>query len=96
MAKIQHIALRTAAPEKTAAFYKEMFGLEEVGKAGAGVDLSDGSINVAILKSSDQGTGESPRDMPGYAGIDHLVYMRSHILAPQRSTTRRHVEGVRL
>jgi catechol 2,3-dioxygenase-like lactoylglutathione lyase family enzyme len=74
MAKIKHIALRTPDPEKTAAFYKAVFGLEEVGKAGAGVYLSDGYINLAILKSSDRGTGESPRDIPGYAGIDHLGF----------------------
>jgi catechol 2,3-dioxygenase-like lactoylglutathione lyase family enzyme len=74
MARIKHIAIRTADPEKTAAFYKEVFGLEEVGQAGAGVYLSDGYINLAILKSSERGTGESPRDVPGYAGIDHLGF----------------------
>jgi methylmalonyl-CoA/ethylmalonyl-CoA epimerase len=74
MAKIKHIAIRTPDPEKTAAFYKEAFGLEEVGVARAGVYLSDGYINLAILKSSDQGSGESPRDVAGYAGIDHLGF----------------------
>ena len=29
MASIKHIAIRTPAPEKTAAFYKKVFGLEE-------------------------------------------------------------------
>ncbi len=74
MARIKHIAIRTPDPDKTAAFYKEAFGLEEVGQARAGVYLSDGYINLAILKSSDQGTEESPRDVPGYAGIDHLGF----------------------
>jgi catechol 2,3-dioxygenase-like lactoylglutathione lyase family enzyme len=74
MARIKHIAIRTPDPENTAAFYKEVFGLEEVGLARAGVYLSDGYINLAILKSSDQGSGESPRDVPGYAGIDHLGF----------------------
>lgn len=75
MAKIKHIAIRTPDPEKTAAFYKEVFGLEEVGKAGSGCYLSDGSINLAILKSNEHGTGETPRDVPGYAGIDHLGFV---------------------
>ena len=75
MARIKHIAIRTPDPEKTASFYKEVFGLEEVGKAGAGFYLSDGYINLAILKSSDQGNGESPRDVAGYAGIDHLGFL---------------------
>ena len=75
MAKIKHIAIRTADPEKTAAFYMSVFELEEVGKAGSGVYLSDGYINLAILKSTDQNTGESPRDISGYAGIDHLGFL---------------------
>ena len=32
MAKIKHIALATQDPDKTAAFFKEVFGLQEVGK----------------------------------------------------------------
>jgi len=75
MAKIKHIAIRTPDPEKTATFYKEVFGLQEVGRAQSGFYLSDGSINLAILKSSEHGTGETPRDMPGYAGIDHLGFL---------------------
>src|SRR5919109_986137 len=79
MARIKHIAIRTPDPEKTAAFYKEVFGLQEVGQAGRGYYLSDGYINLAILKSSDQGTGESPRDVPGYAGIDHLGFLVDNV-----------------
>lgn len=75
MPRIKHIAIRTPDPEKTAAFYCQVFGLEEVGKAGAGCYLSDGYINLAILKSIDQGGAESPRDVAGYAGIDHLGFM---------------------
>ena len=65
MAKIKHIAIRTPDPEKTAAFYKSAFDLEEVGKAGSGVYLSDGYINLAILRSNEQGNGESPGMLPG-------------------------------
>ena len=74
MDRIQHIAIRTPDPEKTAAFYKDVFGLKEVGRARAGCYLSDGYINLAILESRDEGGGESPRDMPGYAGIHHLGF----------------------
>ena len=79
MARIKHIALRTPDPDKTAAFYKEVFGLQEVGQAGAGVYLSDGYINLAILRSNDHGQGESPRDVPGYAGIDHLGFQVDNV-----------------
>ena len=75
MARIRHIAIRTPDPEKTAAFYKDVFGLKEVGQARTGVYLSDGHINLAILKARDERTGESPRDASGYAGIHHLGFM---------------------
>ena len=75
MPRIKHIAIRTPDPEKTAQFYINVFGLEEVGKAGSGLYLSDGYINLAILKSIEEGSGESVRDVGGYAGIDHLGFM---------------------
>jgi len=75
MTRIKHIAIRTPDPEKTAAFYMEVFGLKEVGQARTGCYLSDGYINLAILKSRDEGTAESPRDEPGYAGVHHFGFM---------------------
>ena len=36
MARIKHIAIRTPDPEKTAAFYKKVVGLEEVAWPGRG------------------------------------------------------------
>jgi catechol 2,3-dioxygenase-like lactoylglutathione lyase family enzyme len=79
MNKIKHIAIRTPDPEKTAAFYRDVFGLKEVGQARTGFYLSDGHINLAILKSTDQGTGESPREVPGYAGIDHFGFQVDNV-----------------
>ncbi|PKB83718.1 MAG: hypothetical protein BZY88_01370 [SAR202 cluster bacterium Io17-Chloro-G9] len=84
MAKIKHVAIRTPDPEKTAAFYKKVFDLEEVGKAGTGFYLSDGYINLAILKSNENGNGESPRDVPGYAGIDHLGFVVDDVEATSK------------
>ncbi len=75
MARIKHIAIRTPDPDKTATFYKEVFGLEQAGTARSGIYLTDGYINLAILKSSEEGSGESPRDAAGYAGIDHLGFL---------------------
>jgi catechol 2,3-dioxygenase-like lactoylglutathione lyase family enzyme len=62
MAKIKHIAIRTADPEKTAAFYQELFGLKKAGLGRNGIYLTDGHINLAILK----GTGR--------LGIEHLGF----------------------
>jgi catechol 2,3-dioxygenase-like lactoylglutathione lyase family enzyme len=50
VAKIRHVAISTEDPEKTAAWYKEVFGLEEVGRSPSGVYLSDGDINFAVLR----------------------------------------------
>ena len=63
MNKIKHIAIKTPDPEKTAAFYKEVFGLQEVGKGMTGVYLSDGHINLAILKVLEHPEGP---DLPGF------------------------------
>jgi methylmalonyl-CoA/ethylmalonyl-CoA epimerase len=55
MAKIRHIAISTEDPEATAAWYKEVFGLEEVGRNGlGGIYLSDGDINFAVLRIRDK------------------------------------------
>ena len=49
MARIRHIALTTENPSKTAAFYKEAFGLKEVRRSPNGaVFLTDGHINLAV------------------------------------------------
>jgi len=62
MAKIKHIAIRTADPEKTAAFYQELFGLRKAGLGRNGIYLTDGHINLAILKGGDK------------LGIEHLGF----------------------
>lgn len=52
MAKIRHIALYTEDPEKEAEFYIDAFDLERVRTSSTGsVFLSDGYINLALLKS---------------------------------------------
>jgi len=69
MARIKHIAIRTPEVEKTAAFYKEAFDLKQVGLGQSGVYLSDGHINLAILKCEAPKEGRSPK-----VGIDHLGF----------------------
>jgi catechol 2,3-dioxygenase-like lactoylglutathione lyase family enzyme len=62
MAKIKHVAIRTADPEKTAAFYQDLFGLKRAGLGRNGIYLTDGHINLAILKGGDK------------LGIEHLGF----------------------
>jgi len=69
MAQIKHIAIRTHNLEKTAAFYKEAFGLEQVGAAQNGIYLTDGRLNIAILSFRPVVEGESMK-----LGVDHIGF----------------------
>jgi catechol 2,3-dioxygenase-like lactoylglutathione lyase family enzyme len=52
MAKIRHIAFYSEEPEKAAEFYTRAFDLKRVRTSPSGsVFLSDGYINLALLKS---------------------------------------------
>ena len=61
MAKIKHIAIRTTDLEKTVAFYKEVFDFKQVGRGLNGIYLSDGHINLAILKYQPEKTKNPPK-----------------------------------
>jgi catechol 2,3-dioxygenase-like lactoylglutathione lyase family enzyme len=54
MAKLRHIALSVSDLEASARFYEQVFGLERVGSEtiglGSGIYLSDGVVNLALLK----------------------------------------------
>ena len=69
MAKIKHIAIRTEDVEKTAAFYKQAFGLKQVGLGQNGIYLTDGHLNIAVLKFQPGKKGEPQR-----LGVDHLGF----------------------
>jgi catechol 2,3-dioxygenase-like lactoylglutathione lyase family enzyme len=68
MGRIKHIAIRTDDVEKTSTFYKEVFGLQQVGLGRNGVYLSDGHINLAILRRQPEIEGGDK------VGIDHLGF----------------------
>lgn len=77
MPKLRHIALTTQDVDRTAKFYIEVFGMKEMGKIDdpgtTGCFLSDGDINLAILKfKNDQAAGiERGKD---FAGIHHIGF----------------------
>ncbi|HXJ16902.1 MAG TPA: VOC family protein [Candidatus Polarisedimenticolia bacterium] len=50
MAKLRHIALIVPDPEASAQFFEKAFDFKRVGKARRGIYLSDGTVNVALLK----------------------------------------------
>lgn len=77
MPKIKHIAIATQDAEKTAKFYTEVFGMQEIGKIDnpntTGYYLSDGDINLAILnfKNDDVAGIELGKD---YSGLHHIGF----------------------
>ena len=76
MPKIKHIAIATQDADKTAAFYKDVFGLREIAKLESananGYFLSDGNVNMAILDfQNDAVAGERGK---GYSGIHHIGF----------------------
>jgi lactoylglutathione lyase len=50
MAKLRHIAIIVPDPEAAAKFFEEAFDMKRAGKARRGIYMSDGVVNVALLK----------------------------------------------
>ena len=83
MNRIRHIAIFTPDPEKTANFYKDVFGLEVAGPAGrGGFYLSDGEINLAVLQAREP-DGELPDGFVTPTGIDHFGFQVDDLEATQ-------------
>ena len=75
MARIRHIALTTENPSKTAAFYKEAFGLKEVRRSPNGaVFLTDGHINLAVLNLKDNRSPDVGAHGENFEGIHHFGF----------------------
>jgi methylmalonyl-CoA/ethylmalonyl-CoA epimerase len=50
MSKLRHVALIVSDPEKSAVFYEQTFGMTRCGKARRGIYMTDGVMNLALLK----------------------------------------------
>jgi len=74
MAKLRHIAINVDDLDAETEFYKNTFELEEMGRAGTpdmgAVYLSDGTMNIALIKISDP-------DYPNYnpRGLNHFGWV---------------------
>lgn len=77
MARIRHIAIQTQDEEATKNFYVESFGLEVVKKLEnekiAGYYLTDGHINVAVLKFKNDTLAGTERGK-SWSGIHHIGF----------------------
>jgi catechol 2,3-dioxygenase-like lactoylglutathione lyase family enzyme len=74
MAKLRHIAINVDNLDEDAKFYSAAFELEEISRVGTAesgaVYLSDGVINVALIKISDP-------DFPNFnpRGLNHIGFV---------------------
>lgn len=73
--KLRHVVVATRDPEATAEFYRRAFDLDEVGRhdshLATGVFLSDGTINLAVLRFH---TDQLGRGLD-YVGLHHLGFL---------------------
>jgi catechol 2,3-dioxygenase-like lactoylglutathione lyase family enzyme len=78
MAKLRHIALHTPDPEKTAEFYKRVFDMAEVGRTDSpiahGIYLSDGTINMAVLRFKTPGAADRHDGLGSVYGLHHFGF----------------------
>ena len=74
MPKLRHIAIATNDPKATAEFYKKAFGFEQIGETSPtsplaqGYFLSDGTLNIAILKFKTDQIGKGM----DFTGVHHF------------------------
>ena len=72
MPKLRHIAIAAEDPEAMAEFYKKAFDFKEVGRPNGyladGVFLSDGTLNMAILKFKTDQLGKGM----DFTGVHHF------------------------
>jgi len=78
MPKLRHIALHTSDPEKTAEFYKRVFDMVEVGRTDSpiakGVYLSDGTINMAVLRFKTVEAADRQDGLGPVFGLHHFGF----------------------
>jgi lactoylglutathione lyase len=67
-ARLRHIAISVPDPEKATKFFEDAFGMKIAGRAGVGLYVSDGTVNVALLKFP----GEVPGFSAGHYGLIHF------------------------
>ena len=90
MAKLRHIAISCRDPWATAEFYMQAFGMTKVGETHStladGVYLSDGTINMALLRyKSDEMAGANGRF---HEGLHHIGFWVDDINQAQQQVER--------
>lgn len=85
--KLRHLAISVPDPDKAAAFYMSAFGMEKVTSVKAdladGVYLTDGTINVALLRYKDDapmGEGKTK----DWFGVHHFGFWVDDVKESQK------------
>lgn len=77
MAKLRHVAIQVPDLEVAAEFYTKALNMERVGEAespiGDAVMLSDGTVNLTLLKFEEGQKGR--RNGPDWAGVHHIGFI---------------------
>lgn len=85
MPKLRHIAIAAEDPEAMADFYKKAFDFKEVGRPNGhladGVFLSDGTLNMAILKFKTDQLGKGM----DYYGLHHFGILVENVDEAQKA-----------
>jgi catechol 2,3-dioxygenase-like lactoylglutathione lyase family enzyme len=88
MAKLRHLALHTTDLEGAANFYKRVFDMLEVGRnttaTSDGVYLSDGTLNVTILRPTVPLPEFEKFSGPTASGICHFGFLVEDVEETQR------------
>lgn len=74
MARLRHVAISVSDLEKSARFYEETFELERLSENEIAINLSDGVVNLTLLRFP---TDEMAGDARGkdYIGVHHVGFI---------------------
>ena len=74
MSKLRHIAITVNDLEKSAAFYEEVFGLKRHSWNEVAISMSDGVVNLTLLKfRSDEQAGDARGK--DFVGLHHIGFV---------------------
>lgn len=73
MARLRHVAISVPDLQKAAKFYEEVFDMKRVAEGKVAINLSDGVMNLTLLRfSSDEAAGdERGKD---WFGVHHIGF----------------------
>jgi methylmalonyl-CoA/ethylmalonyl-CoA epimerase len=69
-ARLRHIALSVPDPEKAAMFFEQAFGMTRCGLSPIGIYVTDGTLNIALLKYPGDILGFPPGER--FYGVTHF------------------------